>query len=104
MNVSANSATGDVKVTEGTAAGEDALREVAKSRSQLTEAERKLRDAFLVELAKAYDESEKRKAAAASATDPLVRADAARKAFEERQGRIDYTAEHTRNLRRIRVA
>jgi len=102
MNVSANSATGDVKVTEGTAAGEDTTGEVAKSRSPLTEAERKLRDAFLVELAKAYDESEKRKAAAASVADPLVRADAARQAFEERQGRIDYTAEHTRNLRRIR--
>ena len=102
MNVSANSATGDVKVTEGTAAGEDVSSDGAKSRSPLTEAERKLRAAFLVELAKAYDESEKRKAAAALAADPLVRADAARTAFEERQRRIDYTAEHTRNIGRIR--
>ena len=73
MNVSANSATGDVKVTEGTAAGEDASPEVAKSLSPLTEAERrKPRDAFLVELAKAYDESVKPEAAAASAADPRL--------------------------------
>jgi hypothetical protein len=53
-------------------------------------------------LAAAYDASEKRKAAAAAARDPMAQADANRRAFEARQSQINYAAEHERNLRRVR--
>lgn len=102
MNVVANAATGTVTVTQGTAGNGEVPPEAARAQSEAKRVEEQLQAAFLAELAAAYDASEKRKAAAATTADPMVQADANRRAFEARQRQINYAAEHERNLRRVR--
>jgi hypothetical protein len=98
INIAADPASAEVTFKAGTEDGKD----VPPPDPRIKAMEDKIRQQFFEELrktmAKAAEDEKNRQAAA----DPMARAAAARKEFEERQSKIDYNAEHTRNLGRIR--
>jgi hypothetical protein len=97
MNIVADPVSGEVKVTTGLNDGSDAP--PVEQDPQITALENKLKQQFAEAVLNAMDEQQKRKEVE---NDPIAKADAARKAYEERQSHIDYKAEHERNRRRIR--
>lgn len=98
LNIAADPATSRVTLRRGVPDGDDA----PPPDPRITAMDNAVRQAFFnglrVSMERAAEDEKKRRAA----EEPMAKAAAARKEFEERQSKIDYNAEHERNLGRIR--
>jgi hypothetical protein len=98
LNIAADPTTGRVTLREGSANGTDA----PPPDPRITAMENAVRQAFFDGVRKAMEQAAEDEKKRKAAEDPMAKAEAARKVFEERQSKIDYNAEHERNLGRIR--